>query len=290
MNAATPTLLKNPLALLLAALTLLTSCTKPETRSPRPAAVAASVSERLRVVASHTVAADLVRQIGGDEVDVVCLQEPGREMKDVTRTGPVDLEIRTAQLVVTMGFGQEEGITASLERAKEEGIPLCEVLPMVPAESFLPAAGPGAVEGARDLHVWLDPLAWSRAVEPLAAVMAEARPLSKASFLTRAHAVSYQYRELAAGMKDRVDLVREDRRRLVSSVPELRYVARAAGLPFELGQPDTSREETRLVEGLKFPSLARPGEKVFIRTESHDVGTVAGTIRVALERIVQEIR
>ena len=87
--------------------------------------------ERLNVVATTTVFADIVRQVGGDRVDVTSIIPAGVGPEDY-ESRPADARILAdADLVVSNGAGLDDFLS--------EGIPVL------------------TVDGEANPHVWLDP-------------------------------------------------------------------------------------------------------------------------------------
>src|SRR5512139_561685 len=110
-----------------------------------PAAAVAAV----RVVATIFPLADVVRQVGGDEVEVVTLLPPGASPHTFEPTPEQARQVATARVFVDVGAGLD-GWAARLRAARTE--------PLIVVTA---TAGVTLLDGDHhggDPHVWLDPV------------------------------------------------------------------------------------------------------------------------------------
>ena len=92
-----------------------------------------------RVVATTTVVADLVRQVGGDQIAVDCLMAPGIDPHSYKAT-PRDADrLARADLVVASGL-HLEGKLAELLQKLGRRVPLVAVADTLPRERLLEVA------------------------------------------------------------------------------------------------------------------------------------------------------
>ena len=214
--------------------------------SARPGA--SGTGSGLRVVATTTVFADLVRQVGGQRVSVVSIVPAG--------TGPEDYEPRTedskrladAQLVVSNGVGLDTFLeslisTTATQAARlvlGEGIPAIET------------------EGQPNPHFWLDPsIVVEQYLPKITAQLTELDPAGKAVFEENATAYTRQLQELDTSLKAKVAEIPAGQRKLVTFHDGFPYFARHFG--FELigvivnnvGQDPSAGELAQLVDKVK---------------------------------------
>jgi zinc/manganese transport system substrate-binding protein len=183
-------------------------------------------NERLKVVASFTILADFVRNVGGDRVDVVALIGPNADAHVYTPS-PADAKtIAIAKLVVVNGLGFEgwlprlvksSGSTARIVVATDGIIPLKE-----------PPGGHHSV----DPHAWQSVPNAKIYVENIRKALAEIDPASAESY--RANAARYvtQLDELDRDVRARVAKIPEDRRKVISTHGAFGYFAAAYGVAF----------------------------------------------------------
>jgi len=125
-------------------------------------------NERLQVVATHTILADVVRNVAGDAADVTSLMPPGADPHSF-QPAPQDLaRLADADVIFVNGAGFEEGLLEAIENAGENlnivtASECVEILPFgehaeeseVHAEGEFDAA---IAERCTDHHVYLDSL------------------------------------------------------------------------------------------------------------------------------------
>ncbi|MFM8735160.1 MAG: metal ABC transporter solute-binding protein, Zn/Mn family [Pirellulales bacterium] len=190
---------------------------------------------RLRVLATTTVVADLVRQVGGGRIDVDCLMAAGIDPHSYKPT-PLDADrLASAGLVVASGLDLEGRLAALLERLGRTK-PVVAVGDMLPADRLIPVGG-----GQVDPHVWFDPLLWSQAAPGVAAALATADPAGADEYRERAATYAARLGEVDAALRARVETIPAARRVLVTAHDAFRYFGRAYGIEV-VGVQGTSTE------------------------------------------------
>jgi manganese/zinc/iron transport system substrate-binding protein len=190
---------------------------------------------RPRVVATTTVVADLVRQVGGDRVDVDCLMAAGIDPHSYKPT-PRDADrLAGADLVVASGLHLEGKLAALLERLAR-GRPVVMVGDTLPADRLIAAAG-----GQHDPHVWFDARLWSLGAAPVAEALARLDPPSADEYRARAKAYAARLEALDDRIGSRIAAIPASRRVLVTAHDAFRYFGRAYGIEV-VGVQGTSTE------------------------------------------------
>ncbi|MBO9309925.1 MAG: zinc ABC transporter substrate-binding protein [Chloroflexi bacterium] len=183
--------------------------------------------ERLRVVATTTQAADLVRVIGGERAALTALMGSGVDPHLYKPTESDIAAMSAAQVVVYNGLnleGQFETVFEALGQRAVRTYALSE--PVVQAGLIQEETA-----GVPDPHFWLDPRNWMLAAEGLAEMLAEA-DAANADFY-RANAAAYikqletLYEWAAAAMTD--ESIPETKRVLVTSHDAFQYFGNAFG-------------------------------------------------------------
>lgn len=134
---------------------------------------------KLKVLATTGMVADLVRQIGGDKVEVVALMGPGVDPHLYKPTAGDIGRIAEADLVVFNGLHLEGRMAEALRQLGPQAIPIAET---TSSENLLKAE-----ENEDDPHIWLDPSLWSTLVDPLAETLAKADPQNAETYRSRAN-------------------------------------------------------------------------------------------------------
>jgi manganese/zinc/iron transport system substrate-binding protein len=188
----------------------------------RPQSVARS--ESVTVVATTTVVADLVRQVGGDRVVVDCLMAPGIDPHSYKAT-PRDADrLLEADLVVASGLHLEGRLAALLERMTDQ-VAVVAVADRLPADRLLFAAGE-----IPDPHVWFDAAAWSLLPQVVAEALAAVDPEHAGDYHARAADYARRLGALDGEIRERIGQIPDSRRVLVTAHDAFRYFGRAYGI------------------------------------------------------------
>ena len=215
MRRATPWLIA--LALSLAGCGLRTAATTP-TASPD--------ADAIRVVATTTVLADMVAQVGGTRVDVHSLVPKGGEVHTFDPT-PADVErITHADLIVRNGLGLDDWLGALVEDAGTSA-PVIALGEGLDGVTYLEGeGGPGSVNP----HVWMDVANGSRYVDRIEAALQAADPAHADAFAQRADAHRASLATLDAQIRERLAAIPAEDRAVVSFHDAFPYFAAAYGL------------------------------------------------------------
>ena len=189
---------------------------------PPALAQPAQPARPLKVVASFSILADLVREVGGTAVEVVALVGPNADAH-VFEPSPADVRrLAGADLVVVNGLGFE-GWMDRLVRASGHGGPVTVASAGVAARRL----GRGA-----DPHAWQDLANTQRYVVNLRDALSRARPALAAEFGQRAAQYNQRLQELDRDVRARLDAVPRSRRRVITSHDAFGYFAAAYGIQF----------------------------------------------------------
>jgi manganese/zinc/iron transport system substrate-binding protein len=198
------------------ALLLVAACAPPEPPTER---------DRVSVVATTGMVADVARNVGGDRVRVVALMGPGVDPHlykasegDVRRLFRADVVFYTGlHLEARMGEVLEEMGGRARVRAVGEGVPRDRLV------------SPAEYEGAYDPHIWFDVGLWSHTVAAVAETLAEADPAHAAEYHRRAEAYHAELAELDRYVRAEVARVPAGRRVLITAHDAFGYFGRAYG-------------------------------------------------------------
>ena len=192
--------------------------------------VHAQAPDPLRVVTTTAMVADMVREVGGDCVQVIALMGPGID-PHLYRASAGDVDrLGRAELIAHNGLGLEGQLGAVLDRlgARVPTLALAERVAEAAAERLL--EGEDAYEGRPDPHLWLDAELWSGGAAIVADAVAALRPACRDDLLARAAAVREQLAALHDWAGASLASVPAEHRHLVTSHDAFRYFGRAYGL------------------------------------------------------------
>ncbi len=193
---------------------------------------------KLNIIATTTLVADVVRQVGGEHVSVTALV-PFEADEHAYQPSPRDVvRVSEADLLFINGAGLETFLEQMLESASEhaapisvsEGIELLEAAGHEEhAESEAEHGEAGHVHEGGDPHVWTDPnnvVVW---VDNIERALVEADPEHSADYRQNAAAYRQQLQELDAWVREQVQQVPPERRLLVTDHLVFTYFAERYG-------------------------------------------------------------
>lgn len=178
----------------------------------------------ITVVASTGILADLVRQIGGERVDVRSLLPANADPHDF-EPAPDDLvAVEDADLIVRHGLGLDTWLDRLLQSAGGDApvIVATEGVPTITSDEE------GFAEG--DPHVWFDPTRVATMVGTITAALTTADPDGASSFQSRTAVYQHDLGALDQAMTDAIATIPPERRKLVTSHDALGYFADRFGL------------------------------------------------------------
>lgn len=180
---------------------------------------------RLRVVATTSIVADIVRQVGGDAIELATLLPVGTDPHSF-QPAPRDAALLSqADIIFINGAGLEEFLAPLLENAGSNArvVSLSEDVPL---RSFsLAGESVDEHESGQDPHVWTDPtnvVLWVKAVEKN---LSDLDPTNSQGYQSQAESFIRQLNELDTWIQTEVEQVPPEKRKLVTDHISLGYFA-----------------------------------------------------------------
>jgi len=202
-----------------------------------------SSAGRLRVVATTTIVADVVLQVGADRVDLGVLLPVGSDPHSFEPTPQEIARVAAAEVVFTNGGGLEEFMANLIESAGAQD----RVHAVSDGVNFLDTgeddhgseaekAQDQAVESGHqpgvDPHTWTDPNNVRIWVHNIEGTLTELDPANAEAYRVNAEAYLAELEQLDAWIREQVGQVPEAERKIVTDHNQFGYFARAYG--FEL--------------------------------------------------------
>ncbi len=196
-------------------------------------AVPLKVGERLRVVATTSIVADVVRQVGGDHVELTTLMPLGTD-PHAFEPSPLDAAaIANAHVVFANGAGLEIFLEKFIESAGEE-VPVVPVsygveLIELEEESTHGGRNDHHHHGGVDPHVWFDPnnvMVW---VDNIEHALSTLDPGNSRVYQANAEKYRAELLALDGWIREMVARVARENRKLVVDHAALGYFARRYG-------------------------------------------------------------
>ena len=228
-------------------------------------------AEPVPVVATTTVVADLVRQVGGERVAVDCLMGPGIDPHSYKAT-PRDADrLARAKLVIASGLHLEGKISDLLSRLARR-VPVTAVADGLPRDELLRVG-----DDLYDPHVWFDAKLWARCVPEVAAALAKLDPAGRSDYQSRAADYVRRLDALDGRLRERLASVPAERRVLVTAHDAFRYFGRAYGVEVVGVQGTSTEAEAGLADINRLVDLivSRGIPAVFVETSVSDRNVAA---------------
>jgi manganese/zinc/iron transport system substrate-binding protein len=182
---------------------------------------------RPRVVATTTMLADLVRALAGEDFEVAALMSPGVDPHTYEMPARAVALIRGADAVVYNGHLLEGKLPDMLEPLAARGKAVVAVAESLPTESLIRPAG---FEGNADPHVWGDVGLWKSAIAPVSEALQILRPDRAEAIAERAAAYAAELDALDTWIRERIKLIPERDRLIMTSHDAFNYFGRAYGI------------------------------------------------------------
>lgn len=182
--------------------------------------------ERIEVVCTTGMVADLARNIGGDRIAVVGMMGPGVDPHYYKASQGDLAKLTAANLILFNGLfleGKMEAIFAKMARRK----PVLAVAEHIPEERLL---RPPEFDGNFDPHIWFDVSLWAQTIEPIVARLSALDPDGASVY--RQNGARYRARldSLHQWIFDQVALLPEASRVLITAHDAFGYFGRAYGV------------------------------------------------------------
>ncbi len=178
----------------------------------------------LKVVATTTIVADLLTQIGGDDIEVVALMGAGVDPHLYKPSAGDVGRLSTAKAVFYSGLHLEGKMSEVLEEIGTRGVTTIAVGECVPSDQLIETAGFSTVH---DPHVWFDVKLWMHAADCVGKALADLDPANAASYQQRAAAYHEELVVLDAWIHQRVEALTEAQRVLITAHDAFAYFGRA---------------------------------------------------------------
>jgi zinc/manganese transport system substrate-binding protein len=200
---------------------------------PMPNSVAAqspAAGEPLQVVASFSVVGDLVKDVGGDAVQVTTLIGPGVDAHTYD-PAPTDLVVlEGADIVFQNGLGFEPWLDRFFASAQPSGARVVVTDGITPRTIDVNEPGESAQEhGGVDPHVWHDVANAMVMVANIRDALVRADPAHAARYEANAASTIARFQTLDGWIRQQVATLPPERRKLVTSHDTFGYFAAAYG-------------------------------------------------------------
>jgi manganese/zinc/iron transport system substrate-binding protein len=222
-------------------------------------------SDIVKVVATTNIVADLVRTIGGSEVEVEALMGPGIDPHLYKASAGDVRRMSSADAIFYSGIHLEGKMSEVLERMGERGMRTVAVAECVPEEDLIESAG---FSGLHDPHVWFDVGLWSQTIGCVAETLVALDPDGAEGYRQRATSYAEELMALDDWVRERTQDLAPEQRILVTAHDAFGYFGRAYGFEVRglLGVSTASEAGTSDVQVLADFIVEQEIPAIFVET------------------------
>lgn len=178
------------------------------------------------VVATTTMIADMVRAVGGADIQVTALMGPGVDPHLYKASAEDALKLRQAAAIFYNGLMLEGRMSDMLDRLREDGRAVYAVSAKLISADLLQSD-----DGHHpDPHIWGDAALWTRCVDVVIEGLSKSFPDKATAFAERGAKVKADYTALHEWSKAEVAKLPVESRILITSHDAFNYFGRAYGL------------------------------------------------------------
>jgi manganese/iron transport system substrate-binding protein len=208
-------------------------------------------ADRLKVVTTFTVIADMARNVAGEAADVVSITRPGAEIHGYQPT-PRDLvNASDADLLLWNGLNLELWFEQFVDN-------LGEIPSVTVSEGIDPIAiGSGEYEGKPNPHAWMGLDNALIYIDNIEAALSAADPENAATYAVNADTYKAELRATLDPLRAAIAEVPEDQRWLVTCEGAFSYLARDFGMkelylwPMNADQVGTPQQVRAVIDGVR---------------------------------------
>ena len=185
-----------------------------------------AAEKKIKVVATTSMVADLVRNVGGDKVEIHGLMGPGVDPHLYKATATDVLKLQQANVIFYSGLlleGKMQELFGQMARRKKFVYAVTEDLPK---DQLLE---PPSMGGHYDPHVWFDVPLWSKCASKVAEGLSEFDPGNKQFFEQRAEQLQSKLVALHQWALKKANDLPQERKIVVTSHDAFNYLGRTYG-------------------------------------------------------------
>lgn len=186
----------------------------------------AIAGEKIKAVATIGMVADLVRQVGGDRVEVEQLMGPGVDPHLYKPTSEDASRLNQAGVIFYSGLMLEGRMGDLFARLARTGKKVYATTESVPEDRLLE---PAEFQGHFDPHIWFDVSMWAQTIPTIVKGLAEVDPAGREYFEKNGADLSLRMSKLDEWCKTTAAELPQGRRILVTSHDAYNYFGRAYG-------------------------------------------------------------
>ncbi|NIZ10681.1 metal ABC transporter substrate-binding protein [Pseudooceanicola sp. HF7] len=247
-------------------------------------AASAQAADKLKVVTTFTVIADMAAQVAGDAAEIVSITKPGAEIHGYEPTPRDIVGAHDADLVLYNGLNLELWFDQFIRNLGDiPSVTISEGIDPMPIAL-------GAYEGKPNPHAWMGLENAQIYIDNIATALSDADPAHADTYAANAQAYKDQIGATIEPLKDRVAEIPEDQRWLVTCEGAFSYLARDFDMqelflwPINADQTGTPQQVRQVIDGVREHDIpvvfcestvnTKPAQQVARETGAHYGGVL----------------
>jgi manganese/zinc/iron transport system substrate-binding protein len=198
--------------------------------------------------------ADLVKQVGGDRVNVTGLMGPGVDPHLYKPTSADVTRLHSAKVIFYNGLLLEGRMTETFQRLAKRGKKVHAVASAIHVDKLLKPAG---FEGHADPHVWGDAEIWASCIETVVKALSDVDGEGAQEYAARGKKYRDELGALHAWARETVATIPAQSRVLITSHDAFNYFGRAYGFEVVGVQGISTATEAGLADVAKVVDLIK---------------------------------
>jgi len=241
-------------------------------------------SDKLTVLTTFTVIADMARNVAGDKATVLSVTKPGAEIHNYQPTPKDIAKAKDVDLLLWNGMNLELWFDKFLSHL--DGVPQAIV-----TQGIVPIGiGSGPYTGKPNPHAWMSPSDAQIYIDNIASAMAKADPSNADTYQNNANAYKAEIAAALEPLKAKINTIDANQRWLVTSEGAFSYLARDLGLkelylwPINADAQGTPKQVQAVIDTVKAEKIKavfsestvsdKPAKQVARETGSHYGGVL----------------
>ena len=210
-----------------------------------------AAEDRMKVVTTFTVLADIAQQVAGGAADVVSVTKPGAEIHGYEPTPQDIVRAQDADLILWNGMNLELWFEQFLRNLRDvPSVTLTEGIDPIPITA-------GAYEGKPNPHAWMGLDNALVYIDNILEAFVEQDPDNAQTYVANAMAYKRELRATLEPLRQEIATIPEDRRWLVTCEGAFSYLARDFGMkelylwPMNADQMGTPQQVRSVIDGVR---------------------------------------
>jgi len=210
-----------------------------------------ALADKLKVVTTFTVLADMAANVAGDAADVVSVTKPGAEIHGYQPTPRDIVRASDADLILWNGLNLELWFEQFLANLGDvPSVTLSDGIDPIPIAS-------GSYEGKSNPHAWMGLDNALIYIENIQAALSQQDPDNAATYAANADAYKASLLDTLEPLRAQVAAIPEDQRWLVTCEGAFSYLARDFGMkelylwPMNADQVGTPQQVRAVIDGVR---------------------------------------